>query len=59
MEYMKHYARTYAQSVAGSTLNMKFNWTNGFFSLSFIANVEIKLPSEIFFHKEFYYPNGT
>ena len=49
-------SRTYFQAVQGKPLSIEFN--NGTFQGCYELNSTIKYPTEIYFNKELYYPNG-
>lgn len=54
----KKLARTYAQKVAGETVSMKFDARTGFFDLVWLLDSSISLPTEVFAHMGYNYPNG-
>jgi len=51
-------SRTYAQAIAGTPNQMKFNPANSHFKLVFEMNKSIKLPTEIYLNEAWYYQNG-
>ncbi|EFA75181.1 hypothetical protein PPL_11255 [Heterostelium album PN500] len=55
---VKLFSRTYAQAVAGTTINSQFDSTTAKFSLSYTINPACKLPTEIYLNEALYYPNG-
>jgi len=54
---LKTLSRTYAQAIAGSPVRMSFDPNSGNFELEYEATMA-EAPTEIYFNKDLYYPNG-
>ena len=55
---IKALTRTYIQAYQGIPLTSNFKLKSALFTSSFIYNSEIDSPTIIYYHREFFYPNG-
>lgn len=55
---VKALSRTYARAIAGTPTAMNFDPETSVFQLTYILNLKVSQPTEIYLNEEYYYANG-